>query len=358
MKRIYLILSLVAVIGFNCQAQLTVTATDPHLHYMGRTWTDNAAVVLSWSGSSVDINFTGSSVSASLKDEGGLNTYAVVLDDKVVQILHPDQTKNDYALASGLSAGKHHLELFKRTEWTMGNTWFYGFTLSKGAKVLRASAVHKRKIEFYGNSITCGYAILDTTGKDRGSAEFEDGYNSYAPIIARHYNAEFSSIARSGIGVTVSWFPMIMPEMYDRTVADDPNSKWDFSKYTPDVVVINLFQNDSWIVTMPNNEQFKARFGTTAPTPEFIINAYANFVKSIRAKYPKAHIICILGSMDATKPGSPWPGYIEKAVATLHDNNIYTHFIPYKNTSGHPSKKEQQDMANDLIGFMDKVVKW
>ena len=358
MKRIYLILSLFTVVGFSCSAQVTISATDSHLHYMGRTWTNDGAVALSWSGNSVGINFTGSSISATLRDESGVNTYAVVLDGKVVQVLHPDQTKNDYTLASGLSAGKHHLELFKRTEWAMGKTWVYGFTLNNGSKVLKASRAHKRKIEFYGNSITCGYAVLDTTGKDRGSAEFEDGYNSYAAITARHYNAEFSSISKSGIGITVSWFPLIMPEMYDRLDATDPNSKWDFSKYTPDVVVINLFQNDSWIVTMPNNEQFKARFGTTAPTPEFIINAYASFVKSIRAKYPKAHIICILGSMDATKPGSPWPGYIEKAVATLNDNNIYTHFIPYKNTPGHPSKKEQQDMAADLIGFMDKTVKW
>jgi hypothetical protein len=28
----------------------------------------------------------------------------------------------------------------------------------------------------------------------------------------------------------------------------DSTSKWDFSGYTPDVVVINLFQNDSWLV--------------------------------------------------------------------------------------------------------------
>jgi hypothetical protein len=358
MKRTYFIVLIFVAISISCTAQTVINATDPHLHYQGRTWTDNDAVVLSWSGNSVDINFTGSAISATLKDEGGLNTYAVVLDGSVVQILHPGETKNDYPLASGLSAGKHHLELFKRTEWTMGNTWFYGFTLGKGAKVLPASAAHKRKIEFYGNSITCGYAILDTAGKDRGTAEFEDGYNSYAPITARHYNAEFSSISRSGIGITISWFPQVMPEMYDRTEADNPNRKWDFSKYTPDVVVINLFQNDSWLVNMPNNEQFKARFGTTPPTPEFIINAYANFVKSIRAKYPKAQIVCILGSMDATKAGSPWPGYIQSAVTSLHDSRIYVHPIPYKGSYNHPNMKEQQAMADDLIAFIDKNVKW
>jgi hypothetical protein len=78
----------------------------------------------------------------------------------------------------------------------------------------------------------------------------------------------------------------------------------------------------------------------------------------VRSKYHKAQIICILGSMDATKTGSLWPGYINKAVAGLNDKNIYTHFIPYKNTNGHPSAKEQQIMANDLIDYIDKNVSW
>ena len=358
MKQAYLILLLFPAINFNCSAQITTHANDSHLHYMGRVAMQDDAAVLSWSGNDVSINFEGTGVSAILKDETRENTYDVIIDGSVTQAIHPDNNKSSYTLASGLPASKHHLELFKRTEWAMGKTWFYGFSLPQGSKLLPASPAHKRKIEFYGNSITCGYAVLDTEGKDRGSAPYEDGYISYAAITARHYDAEFSSISKSGIGVTVSWFPLVMPEMYDRLDATNPDSKWDFSKYTPDVVVINLLQNDSWIVNLPDNPQFKAKFGTTAPAPEFIINAYANFVKSIRQKYPKAHIICILGSMDATRAGAPWPGYIEKAVATLHDDNIFTHFIPYKNTPGHPNKKEQQAMADDLIGFIDKTIKW
>jgi len=219
-------------------------------------------------------------------------------------------------------------------------------------------AVKKRKIEFFGNSITCGYADEDTTGRDRGTGPYENAYISYASIMARHFDAQLHSTSKSGIGVTVSWFPLTMPEMYTRLDATDPNSKWDFSKYIPDLVVINLFQNDSWIVNKPGNDQFKARFGATRPTPEFIINAYANFVKSVRAKYPKAQIICTLGTMDATREGSPWPGYIEKAVNSLNDRQIFTHFIPYKNTPGHPGAKEQQAMADDLTDFIEKTVKW
>jgi hypothetical protein len=149
-----------------------------------------------------------------------------------------------------------------------------------------------------------------------------------------------------------------MPEMYDRLDATDPNSKWDFKKYAPDLVIINLFQNDKWLIDKPTHAQFKARFGDSIPKPEFIIKAYQNFVKKVRVKYPAANIICMLGSMDATSPGSPYPGYIEKAVAPLNDKKIYTHFIPYKGTNGHPSMKEQQAMADDLTAFIEKNIVW
>jgi hypothetical protein len=354
----HLFIYLFLAISFECSAQTVIKANDPHIRYEGRIAMTDSTAELSWPGSSIEVNFTGTRIRAVLMDERSDNNYNVIIDNKVVSVLHPLQMKKEYVLAEGLRPGKHTLELFKRTESNMGKTWFYQFGLKEGAKILPPPPLPKRKIEFFGNSISCGYADEDTTGKDRGTSPYENGYLSYAAITARHFNAQFYNTSKSGIGITVSWFPLTMPEMYDRLDATDPLSKWDFSKYMPDVVVINLFQNDCWLVNMPDNDQFKARFGTTKPTPEFFINAYANFLKNVRGKYPKAHIICMLGSMDATKTGSPWPGYIDKAVATLKDKNIYTHFIPYKNTNGHPSLKEQQSMADDLIGFIDKNIKW
>lgn len=354
----YILYIVFFIYSFQCAAQVVVKSNDPRIHYIGRVAMRDSAAELAWSASSVTINFNGTAVSATLKDERSDNNYDVIVDGKVANILHPEKAKNKYVLASGLPYSKHTLELFKRTEWAMGKTWFYGFELNKGGKVLPPPPAKKRKMDFFGNSITCGYADIDTTGKDRGTSPYEDGYISYAAITARHFNAGFHNTSKSGIGITVSWFPLIMPQMYNRLDATDPNSKWDFSKYTPDVVVINLFQNDSWITNMPNNDQFKVRFGTTAPSADFIIKAYREFVKTIRKTYPKAQIICILGSMDATKPGSPWPGYIDKAVAALNDKRIYTHFIPYKNTPGHPNAKEQQAMADDLIAFIDQNIRW
>ncbi|SDE69273.1 GDSL-like Lipase/Acylhydrolase family protein [Mucilaginibacter pineti] len=347
------------VVSLNSCAQgFVLKSKDTRIRYTGRINMTDEAAEMYWTGSSIKFNFNGSGVSAVLQDERGDNYFTVILDGQVINTLHLENMKKNYTLAQGLPAAPHSIELFKRTEWEMGKTTFFQFVLAKDATVLPASPAKKRKIEFFGNSITCGYAVEDTTGQDRGSAPYENGYISYAAITARHYNADYVCTAKSGIGVMVSWFPLIMPEMYNRLDATDPTSIWDFSKYTPDVVVINLFQNDSWIVNMTDNPQFKERFGTKKPDEEQIVKAYRDFVKTIRKKYPKAQILCILGAMDATKAGSPWPGYIEKAVAGLNDKTIYTHMIPYKNTNGHPSTKEQQAMADDLIGFMDKTVRW
>jgi hypothetical protein len=339
-------------------AQQTIKSNDAHIHYVGRVAVKEAATELMWTGSAVKINFNGTGVKAVLKDERGENTYNVIVDNKVVGIIHPDSARQSYTLITGLTPGNHQLELFKRTEWAMGKTWFYGLELEGKTTLNKAPETKKRKIEFYGNSITCGYAVLDTTGKDRGTAPYEDGYISYAAITARHFDAEYYAIAKSGIGVLISWFPLIMPEMYDRLNPEDANSKWDFKKYTPDLVVINLFQNDAWLVVKPEHAEFKARFGDKAPDATQIISAYSKLVKSIRTKYPKAEIICALGNMDAARKDAPWYGYIQKAVAGLKDKHIYTHNMGYKNTAGHPSVAEQAAMANDLIRFINQKIKW
>ena len=199
---------------------------------------------------------------------------------------------------------------------------------------------------------------MEDTITDSPVGYFENNYVSYAALTARHFNAQYSCIAKSGIGITISWFPLIMPEMYDRLDPTDSTSKWNFTRYTPDVVVINLLQNDSWLTNNPKHDQFKKRFGTTAPDSSFIIQAYKDFVQNIRSKYSKAAIICALGNMDGTKEGSPWPRYVQGAVAALHDEKIYTLFFPYKNRPGHTKTGEQKAMANSLIQFIEQRIRW
>jgi lysophospholipase L1-like esterase len=342
-----------------CQAQTpNIPFNDTKIRYEGRILNRSDAAELSWPGTSATINFRGTKVSAVFKDLDTANYYNVIVDNKVVSKFHTDTIKQSYVLASGLKKGKHTVQIFKRTEWDKGKTLFYGFELPKSAKLLAPPAAKKRKIEFFGNSITCGYAIEDASGKDQWYGYFQNNYLTYAAITARHFDAQYHCTAKSGIGIMLSWFPLIMPEMYNRTDPTDAKSTWDFARYTPDIVVINLFQNDSWLVNMPERAEFKNKFGTQAPNEDYIVAAYKSFVATIREKYPNASIICALGSMDATREGSPWPGYVQKALAQLNDPKMYTHFFPFKNSYGHPSVAEQQVMADSLIDFIEKNIKW
>ena len=355
-------ISLLLFISVACSyGNITVPFNQKEVSYMGRVeQVEKQYAKIYWPGTSVTINFKGTDISAILKNGNEDAYFYAIVDgnDKDAKKIKASTIQSSIVLASGLKNTKHSVQLFKLSNNT-SYTYFYGFELADGSTVLKANPLPKRKIEFYGNSITAGHGVDVLPGNaDSGSPEYFNNYLTYAALTARHFNAQYSCIARSGIGVMVSWFPIIMPEMYDRLNPEDPTSKWNFSKYTPDIVVINLFQNDMWLTANLSHPEFKARFGSTPPDVPTIIQSYRSFVKSIRARYPNASIVCVLGSMNATQKGSPWPGYIEEAVKGLSDPKIYTHFFPYKGTSGHPKVAEQKLMADELIGFIDKNIKW
>ena len=356
---VFLLIALPVVWGCKGDKEIFVAYSDPRITYEGRIDTSRIeAADLYWSGSSIRINFQGHSISALMCESRGDNYYNVIIDQDSFFILRPDTLKKYYPLASNLSAGSHTIELFKRTEWDRGKGEFYGFRIGGRAKVLAKSPAKKRKMEFYGNSITAGYAVEDFSGDDSPDSTYTNNYLSYSAILARHYDAEYRCTCKSGIGITISWFPVIMPEIYDRLNPEDPESQWDFSLYQSDLVIINLMQNDSWLVHMPEHPEFQARFGEEAPSEAAIIEAYRQFVANIRYHYPRAHIICALGNMDATREGSNWPGYVTRAVNDLNDNKIYTHFVAYKDTPGHPSISEQEEMAKSFIQFIDENIDW
>jgi len=361
MKKNYLLSFLLFIAVTCCYGSIFVPFSQKNLTYSGRVEkTGNQYAKIYWPGTSVTITFKGTELKAILKN-GTEDTYFYAIVDGIendLKKIKADTIKSSIVLTSGLKDSIHSVQLFKLSNNT-SYTYFYGFEMADGSTLLDAKPLPERKIEFYGNSITAGHGVDVLPGhEDSGNPEYFNNYLTYAARTARHFNAQYSCISRSGIGVMVSWFPIIMPEMYDRLNPEDSSSKWDFSQYTPDIVVINLFQNDMWLTASFDHPQFKARFGITPPNVTTIIQSYQNFVKSIRNKYPKASIICVLGSMNATEKGSPWPGYIENAVEGLSDTKIFTHFFPYKNTPGHPKVADQKVMADELIDFIDKNIKW
>jgi len=358
MSKLNILLHLFVILSLTlsgCEKSLTVAYNDPRVSYSGRIDTSGNSAILVWPGSSVRINFEGEKVYALMQDEEGQNYYNIILDNDSIILLHPEKIKKNYLLVSNLPDGKHSVEIFKRTEWDKGKTYFYGFEIKGSPVLLPPDNKKKLKLEFYGNSITAGYAVEDYSGNDNPDSIFTNNYNSYAAETARRLNAGYRCISKGGIGIMLSWFPLTMPEMYDRLIPDDPESKWDFSSYTPDIVVINLLQNDSWLLNMPDHEEFKKKFGNTPPDEKFIVNSYKQFVSKIRNHYPDAKIICMLGNMDITKDGSPWPDYVRKAVQQLNDKNIFTLFVPYKNTPGHPKIEEQRIMADSLVDLVGRI---
>ncbi|HRE52690.1 MAG TPA: SGNH/GDSL hydrolase family protein [Flavitalea sp.] len=341
-----------------CSAVKKTFAPDnTKIRYNGRIAVKDTAATLYWPGSSIKTSFKGTGVRATLSDQHGRNYYNVIIDDDSVYMIKPDSLKKSYVLASGLPRGRHTVELFRRTGWGEGSTLFYGFEYDERTRPISTPA-QTRMIEFYGNSITVGAANENLEG-DSGGGLYSNNYLSYGALTARHYNAAYSCIARSGIGLTVSWFRQIMTDMYNCFDPFDSASVWDFSKAEPDIVVINLFQNDHSLAELPDHSQFKYRFGEAAPGAAFFIDAYERFISLIRGHYPNAHIICVLGSMDAVKPGSPWPGYIEKAVSRLQDPKIHAHFFEYINKEWHPKINDHKKMSESLIRFIDqRVGRW
>jgi hypothetical protein len=133
------------------------------IQYEGRVPKESGYAGLYWSGTTIRINFKGTGVKALMEDEKGQNYYNVIVDGKVLYKLKMDTSKKWYPVVEHLPAGTHTLELFKITqahkEYGRGYTRFYGFQLNEEGTILQPPPLKKRKMEFYGNSVTCGHAI-------------------------------------------------------------------------------------------------------------------------------------------------------------------------------------------------------
>lgn len=336
---------------------LHIKADNPHYQFTGRVdFADPLAPLISWPGTSVASVFTGPEVSVVLDDQQGKNYFSAFIDDDWENpiVIAARQGEHVYPLAKDLAAGPHKLTLFKRTEGEEGSTLFKGLILADGQELQAPARRPVRRIEFFGDSITSGMG--NEADLEAGDAELaeKNHFLSYAAITARALEAEHHAISQSGIGIMISWFDFTMPDFYDQLNAVGNNdSRWDFSLWTPDVVVINLFQNDSWLV----DERLKP-----VPDREARIQAYIDFISRIRKLYPEATLICALGSMDATKEGSPWPGYIEQAVARIKqeqgDEHIHTLFFPFTGFGKHPRVEHHQQNAALLTDFIRKTMNW
>lgn len=360
MKPFKLLIILLCSWNFACtSSENLISPDDKGFVYTGRMdFTDPSAPSMTWAGSSVKANFSGSELTIILKDTLGKNYFNVIVDgkDQYPYVIQAKQGQHQYWISSTLNEGTHSLEVFKRTEGEEGATAFKGLILAKEGKLLAKPQRPTRRIEIYGDSITSGMGNEGAYNGIDNQASEKNNYLAYGAIAARQVNAELHTISQSGIGIMVSWFPFTMPEFYDQLSAvGDNDSQWDFSQWTPNVVVINLFQNDSWLIDREKRLQ-------PMPTDSERINAYIEFVTSIRSKYPQAEIICALGSMDATQTGSVWPSYITTAVNKMKsefgDQKLSTLFFDYNGYGQHPRVNQHQQSADKLAQFIKQKMQW
>jgi lysophospholipase L1-like esterase len=334
---------------------VAVGPRDPGIRLIGRfDDRDPAGPRMAWAGSTIAVKFSGSALNVQLKSSGA-DQYQVLVDGAPTSTLVLTKDATVYKVASGLPAKEHTVELFKRTEPLVGTTQLLGFQLEKGGKLLPNPSKADRRIELVGDSITCGYGNEAPNQNERFSPNTENNYQAYGAMTARDLKAEYVAVAWSG-----KWLfgPNAIPLLYDLALPNDPESKWDFKLWVPQVVVVNLGTND---------------FGPRNPTEQEWQDAFKAFIQRLRTNYPQCHVFCAVGSMmsDGYPPGrkalSTIRGYDTGLVESLKkagDKKIhYVEFDPQDMKNGigadwHPSVKTHRLMADRLTAAIKKELGW
>lgn len=246
---------------------------------------DPAVPTFAWSGTEITTHFNGPSIAVDLEERGPGHHYLLVVDGTPTR-LATTSGRRTYPLADDLDAGRHEVTLHRLTEAFLGETRLHGVVLAGGARPTRTPSPRTRRIELIGDSISAGYG---NQGADAGcpfSPETESHYHAWGAVAARALGADLVTIAWSGKGVFSNRGSTTdretMPTLWTRTLPERADSRWDGARYQPDAVVINLGTNELAVST-PDWSPFAA--------------AYLDFVRAVRARYPRAQILCVLGPM-------------------------------------------------------------
>lgn len=327
-----------------------------NLQYMGRIdVTDAESPLFIYAGSSVKITFHGESISAAIENWHNWNDnyLGIVIDNKIHNriYLNKDRKEHIYTLAEHLPNEPHEIVLYKMQD-SVHYFALKSILLDEQALLLPNREKPNLKLEFYGDSITCG-ACCEAFGyegkEDPDSAgEYCNAWYSYSMITARKLNAEIHNVAQGGISLLdrTGYFELPdtrgMLSVYDklRYVTPFGLSDWDFHKYIPDIVVVAIGQNDAYpeaLLTEAYKENWKKQ--------------YSFLLASLRKHYPHAYIITATTVMIHD---GQWDEMIEQAGVALQDTKImkFTYSQNGAVTTGHIRISEAFIMAEELTEFI------
>ena len=320
----------------------------PGVRIVGRTAPGTMGTRFEWSGSSVSARFMGTQVSAQINDGNNGNSFEVVIDGVMPKKIFTTAGQTTLALATGLTNGVHELLLWRDTEANVGPTEFIGLTsFGVGGALLAPPPAPDRRIEIVGDSFSVGAGIEGGGNIPCSGNKVENDYLSYGAIAARSVGADLVTIAWSGIGVwrnygTATPTPnTVIPARYDYAIPTDTSTTWDFSKYQPHVVVMNLTNND---------------FSVGDPGQPYV-DAYLKLVRHIRSNYPGAYIMNTIQWATADT-------VINQMVATLKaggDANVGAFDLrPFANRKAcdHPDMAASQAMGDSLATELRRVLGW
>ena len=333
--------------------QLVNLLSEGKIKPLGRTQASKAgdSITADWSGSGFDINVSGDGGMLTIGYKSSYSSYwAILVDGQQIWRAQTAASSGGSTFGATIPAGKHTVRVVKETQMSNAETAYaYLTTLAFAGTIEKAPANKSLYIEFIGDSITCGDGAL---------GEYEPGVkwlgahdsatHSYAYYAAEKLNADYSLVARGGIGLFTGVSAAEgttqkagMQDIYNYVSAYNKTSNGEYSfSRQPNVVFIELGANDST--------------GTTAALDRWdeLINA---FVDQVRSKNPNAEIV--LHSTNAGKYGRLLK-LVEARKET--DPKIHTFYYAYLGNgsaaldtqyAGHPD-------YNDLERFGDALAKF
>jgi len=245
-----------------------------------------------------------------------------------------DVGKTNFCIAQGLSSGKHTFAIYRQTEIEHSEIGISSIALS--GDLLNAPEEKDLYIEFIGDSISTGYGNLTTGTTNASKPIYQDGTQAFPYLVAEGLNADFSVVARQGIGIKYGYQSIGMLTVYPllRHMRDS-KTEYDFVRQ-PDIVVLALGTNDT-------------AFGESDAN---IKKSFIDMINLIKSKNPKAKIVWPYGMM-TSRANTVILNSISEAGGV--ENGIYSVAVT-ENVSGgnwHPSAQGQKVIANQIISFIN-----